>query len=232
MEIAGALVLVGAVVGWQLIGFIITRTEAPDATVTATHSADPSRPASSTVRGDQPHGPLRKAKKVSWNQLKTGDCFNGFADTGGWKDTDVRPTRVDCRSMHEEEVTGTFTIPGGRHYPGDNAVEDASDARCEKYFERYVGMDWDLSDYFYDYLTPEPGPGGTVTTRPSAWPMTRTIKRPTRSPCGTSSSDRSAPVLRIFLHTNTHACARAPAHEAVSRSRRTSGSQFAEALTA
>ena len=59
---------------------------------------------------------------MSWDQLKTGDCFNGFADTGGWKDTDVSPIRVDCRSMHEEEVTGTFTIPGGRHYPGDNAV--------------------------------------------------------------------------------------------------------------
>ena len=107
-------------------------------------------------RGDQPHGPLRKAKRVSWDQLKTGDCFNGFADTAGWKDTAVSPTRVDCRSMHEEEVTGTFTLPGGSRYPGDKAVEDASDARCEKYFDRYVGIDWDSSDYFYDYLTPEP----------------------------------------------------------------------------
>ena len=58
--------------------------------------------------------------------------------------------------MHEEEVTGTFTLPGGRHYPGENAVFDASDARCEKYFGRYVGIDWDSSDYFYDYLTPYP----------------------------------------------------------------------------
>ena len=81
---------------------------------------------------------------MSWDQLKTGDCFNGFADTGGWKDTDVSPIRVDCRSMHEE-VTGTFTIPGGRHYPGDDAVGDASDTRCEKYFARY-GIDWDDSD--------------------------------------------------------------------------------------
>jgi hypothetical protein len=156
LEIAGALVLVGAAIGWQLIGFITTRTEAPNVRVTATQSADPSRPASSTVRGDQPHGPLRNAKKVSWNQLKTGDCFNGFADTGGWKDTDVSPIRVDCRSMHEEEVTGTFTIPGGRHYPGDNAVWDAGDARCEKYFARYVGIDLYDSDNDYDYLTPWP----------------------------------------------------------------------------
>jgi hypothetical protein len=112
--------------------------------------------APSTVAGDQPHGPLRKAMRVSWDQLKTGDCFNGFADTAGWKDAAVSPTRVDCRSMHEEEVTGTFTLPGGRHYPGDLAIEDASDARCEKYFDRYVGIDWDSSDYFYDYLTPYP----------------------------------------------------------------------------
>ena len=146
--------LVGAVVGWQLIGFIITRTEAPDATVTATHSADPSRSASSTVRGDQPHGPLRKAKKVSWDQLKTGDCFNGFADTGGWKDTDVRPTRVDCRSMHEEEVTGTFTIPGGRHYPGDNAVGTPA-MPAARSTSRAMSA-W-TGTRTIDYLTPWPG---------------------------------------------------------------------------
>ena len=34
--IAGALVLVGAAVGWQFIGFITTRTEAPNVRVTAT----------------------------------------------------------------------------------------------------------------------------------------------------------------------------------------------------
>ena len=122
---------------------------------------------------------------MDWNQLKTGDCFNGFADTAGWKDAAVSPTRVDCRSMHEEEVTGTFTLPGGRHYPGDLAIEDASDARCEKYFDRYVGIDWDSSDYFYDYLTPSPRTGDRGTTRPSAWPMTLSIRRPTRSPCAT-----------------------------------------------
>jgi hypothetical protein len=108
------------------------------------------------IPGDQPHGPLRKAKKVSWDQLKTGDCFNGLIDTAGWKDTDVSPTRVDCRSPHEEEVTGTFTLPGGSRYPGDEAVDDASDARCEKYFDRYVGYDWDSSVYDYYYATPYP----------------------------------------------------------------------------
>ena len=166
---------------------------------------------------------------MSWDQLKTGDCFNGFADTAGWKDTAVSPTRVDCRSMHEEEVTGTFTLSGGRHYPGDNAIEDASDARCEKYFDRYVGIDWDSSDYFYDYLTPAPRTGGRGTTRPSAWPMTRSIKRPTRSPCATSSSNaprhathrlalNTGPVPKNFLdlvsNTNTHA-ARTGTHEAI-----------------
>ena len=54
------------------------------------------------------------------------------------------------------EVTGTFTIPGGRHYPGDLAIEDAGNAGCEKYFDRYVGIDWVSSDYFYVYLTPSP----------------------------------------------------------------------------
>ena len=37
----------------------------------------------------------------------------------------------------------------------DKAVEKASDARCEKYFARYVGIDWDSSAYNYDYATPD-----------------------------------------------------------------------------
>jgi len=111
--------------------------------------------APSTVPGDQPHGPLRKAKRVYWDQLKTGDCFKGLTDTG-WTDTAVSPTRVDCRSPHEEEVTGTFTLPGGSRYPGDVAIDAASDARCKTYFARYVGVDWDSSAYDYDYATPDP----------------------------------------------------------------------------
>jgi DivIVA domain-containing protein len=142
---------------WAIVGIVVGVMAAAPAPSGLDPSAVSTAPvAPSTVPGDQPHGPLRKAKRVSWDQLKTGDCFNGFADTAGWKDAAVSPTRVDCRSMHEEEVTGTFTLPGGRHYPSDLAVEDASDARCEKYFDRYVGIDWDSSDYFYDYLTPSP----------------------------------------------------------------------------
>ena len=49
------------------------------------------------------------------------------------------------RSRHQAEVTGTFNLRGGSRYPGDKAVEKASDARCEKYFARYVGIDWDSS---------------------------------------------------------------------------------------
>jgi hypothetical protein len=92
---------------------------------------------------------------VDWDQLKTGDCFKGLTDTG-WTDTAVSPTRVDCRSPHEEEVTGTFILPGGSRYPGDAAIAAASDARCKTYFARYIGVDWDSSAYNYDYATPDP----------------------------------------------------------------------------
>jgi len=103
------------------------------------------------IPGRQPHGPLRKAKKVYWDQLTTGDCFKGWTEKGSYT-----ITRVDCRSPHEEEVTGTFTLPGGGRYPGDAAVEDASDARCKTYFARYLGVNWDSSAYDYDYATPDP----------------------------------------------------------------------------
>jgi hypothetical protein len=115
----------------------------------ATVSQTPVAPSKKKIPGRQPHGPLRKAKKVYWDQLKTGYCIKGMSEKYTYT-----VTRVDCRSPHQAEVTGTFNLSGSR-YPGDSAVEKASDARCEKYFVRYVGIDWDSSAYNYDYVTPE-----------------------------------------------------------------------------
>jgi hypothetical protein len=117
----------------------------------ATVSPAPVAPSKTKIPGRQPHGPLRKAKKVYWDQLKTGDCVKGTAEKATYT-----VTRVDCRSPHEEEVTGTFNLRGGSRYPGDKAVEKASDTRCKKYFARYVGIDWDSSAYNYDFAPPEP----------------------------------------------------------------------------
>jgi hypothetical protein len=118
----------------------------------ATVSPTPVAPSKTKIPGRQPHGPLRKAKKVYWDHLKTGYCIKGMSDekyttTAIW---------VDCRSRHQAEVTGTFNLRRGSRYPGDKAVEKASDARCKKYFARYVGIDWDSSAYDYDYVTPDP----------------------------------------------------------------------------
>ena len=120
-------------------------------TVPATVSTAPVAPSKKKIPGQQPHGPLLKAKKVYWDQLKTGYCIKGMSEK-----LTYTVTRVDCRSRHQAEVTGKFDLPGGSRYPGDAAVEDASDARCEKYFAGYVGIDWDSSAYNYDYVTPEP----------------------------------------------------------------------------
>jgi hypothetical protein len=106
-------------------------------------------PSKTKIPGRQPHGPLRKAKKVYWDQLTTGDCFKGWTEKGSYT-----ITRVDCRSPHEEEVTGKYNLSGSR-YPGDNAVDKAADARCKRYFTRYVGIDWDSSVYNYDYAPPD-----------------------------------------------------------------------------
>ena len=157
----GLWAIVGTVVG-VMAGLSVTastdQTAAPPSGIVApttvspapaTVSSTPVAPSKKKISGHQPHGPLRKAKKVYWNQLKTGDCLKG------WTKTTVSVTRVDCRSPHEEEVTGTFNLSGSR-YPGDKAVEKASDARCKKYFARYVGIDWDSSAYDYDYVTPDP----------------------------------------------------------------------------
>ena len=78
--------------------------------------------------------------------MKTGDCFKGLTKTI------VSVTRVDCRSPHEEEVTGKFNLSGGR-YPGDKAIDKASDARCKKYFTRYVGIYWSV--YSHAWARPD-----------------------------------------------------------------------------
>jgi Septum formation len=127
---------------------IVAPTTATVSPAPATVSPTPS-PSKTKIPGRQPHGPLRKAKKVYWDQLTTGDCFKGWTEKGSYT-----ITRVDCRSPHEEEVTGKFNLSGSR-YPGDNAVDKAGDARCKKYFTRYVGIDWDSSAYNYDYATPD-----------------------------------------------------------------------------
>jgi hypothetical protein len=128
-------------------GIVAPTTASP---APATVSPTPVAPSKKKIPGHQPHGPLRKAKKVYWDQLKTGDCFKGWSEKGS-----TVITRVDCRSRHEEEVTGTFNLSGGSRYPGDKAVEKASDARCKKYFARYVGIDWDSSAYNYNDATPD-----------------------------------------------------------------------------
>jgi len=128
-------------------GIVAPTTVAP---APATVSPSPVAPSTKKIPGHQPHGPLRKAKKVYWDQLKTGYCVKGMSEKYTYT-----VTRVDCRSRHQAEVTGTFNLRGGSRYPGDAAVEAASDARCEKYFARYVGIDWDSSAYNYDYATPD-----------------------------------------------------------------------------
>jgi hypothetical protein len=159
----GLWAIVGTVVG-VMAGFSVTSSDqtaapAPSGIVApttvspapATVSPAPVAPSKKKIPGDQPHGPLRKAKKVYWDQLKTGYCVKGMSEKATYT-----VTRVDCRSRHQAEVTGMFNLRGGSRYPGDKAVEKASDARCEKYFARYVGIDWDSSAYNYDYVTPDP----------------------------------------------------------------------------
>ena len=89
----GLWAIVGTVVG-VMVGLPTTvKTAAPapsglvaPATVSpapATVSPTPVAPSKTKIPGRQPHGPLRKAKKVYWDQLKTGDCFKGLTDTAG-----------------------------------------------------------------------------------------------------------------------------------------------------
>jgi hypothetical protein len=111
-------------------------------TQTPTTSSTPSATASSSSKG-----PLAKAKRVYWENLKSGMCVvNPTSDPYNVK-------VVDCRAPHEEEVTARTTLTGPRKWPGDSAIEEAADTKCRASFATYVGIDYDSSQLDIDYFT-------------------------------------------------------------------------------
>jgi hypothetical protein len=95
----------------------------------------------------QPTGPLKKKKRVYWEELKTNDCVTFSSDAA------VYVTVVDCRVAHREQVMANLKLPGTRKYPGESAVDDAADTRCVAEFAKFVGVSFDDSQLEYSTYT-------------------------------------------------------------------------------
>ena len=64
---------------------------------------------------------------------------------------------VDCSAEHEEEVMSRDTLARSKEYPGDAAVEDAAQQKCESAFASYVGLELVESRLDLDLLHPGQG---------------------------------------------------------------------------
>ncbi|MFE7598147.1 DUF4190 domain-containing protein [Streptomyces sp. NPDC057494] len=71
--------------------------------------------------------------------LRTGQCFTDRSK-GEEFATDVRA--VDCARPHDGEVSGSFKVTGIAAWPGDDAIEDIADQRCEPVNAAYAMDTW------------------------------------------------------------------------------------------
>jgi Septum formation len=88
------------------------------------------------------------AQRVYWEDLQPGMCVREDPN-------EMDYIVVDCSAEHEEEVMSRGTITGSKEWPGDAAIEDAADEKCESAFASYVGLGIDKSRLDYSYLTPD-----------------------------------------------------------------------------
>jgi Septum formation len=86
--------------------------------------------------------------RVYWEDLQPGMCVREDPN-------EMDYIVVDCRAEHEEEVMSRGTLTGSKEWPGDAALEDAADEKCESAFAAYVGLGIDESRLAYNYLTPD-----------------------------------------------------------------------------
>jgi hypothetical protein len=89
-------------------------------------------------------------EETSVFELDTGDCFSADADVV------ETVTVVDCEDTHTYEVFGVFDheADDDEPYPGDDAILEYADTRCQPLFEDYVAADYQTSIYWITSVTP------------------------------------------------------------------------------
>jgi hypothetical protein len=88
------------------------------------------------------------AQRVYWEDLQPGMCVREDPN-------EMDYIVVDCSAEHEEEVMSRDTLARSKEYPGDAAVEDAAQQKCESAFASYVGLELAQSRLDLDYFTPD-----------------------------------------------------------------------------
>ncbi|MFF1510631.1 DUF4190 domain-containing protein [Streptomyces sp. NPDC058326] len=82
--------------------------------------------------------------------LRTGQCFS---DDGKLEEYTEEVTIVDCDRPHDGEVTGNFKVTGFDKWPGEDAIDEIAQPRCETVNAAYAMDTWavpqDVWVYYY-----------------------------------------------------------------------------------
>ncbi|MFE2539175.1 DUF4190 domain-containing protein [Actinacidiphila glaucinigra] len=83
--------------------------------------------------------------------LRRGECFD--TPGGGLQAPAADMDTVPCAQRHAAEVVGTFRLPGPQAYPGDAALRDRVEERCQRLADGYAMDAWavpaDVKVYYY-----------------------------------------------------------------------------------
>lgn len=95
---------------------------------------------------------------VSMGDLRQGDCLTGSSlDLGGSNPWPDWVAGAPCTSQHLAEVFFAGNAwPQAMAYPGDAAVGDQADARCQAEFKAYDGIDNSTSAFTISSVVPGP----------------------------------------------------------------------------
>jgi DivIVA domain-containing protein len=114
----------------------------------------------SSARSQAPTSPLSTSAppQLTVDQLQPGDCLRG-SDIGLGTDSawPSLVTAVPCTQQHVAEVffAGNAWPQSLAAYPGDDAVNNTADDRCDAAFAAYDGTTPDESAFTYDFITPD-----------------------------------------------------------------------------
>lgn len=81
--------------------------------------------------------------------IKVGDCLN---DAAAGTEVTVVP-RVACSEPHDSEVFASLSMDDGE-FPGSDAVYGFADAGCSIEFANFVGIDYDISEFYVSWYEP------------------------------------------------------------------------------
>ena len=129
-----------------------TEDPTPASRITSPTAASASASPSATPDGDDDSDDDGDdvGEETSVFELDEQDCF----DAAGSEVETV--TVVACESPHTYEVFAIFDHEADDDdpYPGDEAILEYADSRCQPLFEDYVGIDYESSIYWITSVTP------------------------------------------------------------------------------